>query len=53
MVSFSKASLREGMILSLHPTYYHEGVGAAKIGDMFLITSDGYENLSPISRETM
>ncbi|MFX0055603.1 MAG: M24 family metallopeptidase [Promethearchaeota archaeon] len=53
MVSFSKASLREGMVLSLHPTYYHEGVGAAKIGDMFLITSDGYENLSTISRETM
>jgi len=52
-VSFSKASLREGMVVSLHPTYYHEGVGAAKLADMLLITSRGYENLSTITRETM
>jgi len=53
MVSFSKASLREGMVVSLHPTYYHEGVGAAKLADMLLITSRGYKNLSTITRETM
>jgi Xaa-Pro aminopeptidase len=53
MASFSKASLREGMVVSLHPTYYHERVGAAKLADMLLITSSGYENLSTITRETM
>ncbi len=53
MVSYSKASLRKGMVMSVHPTFYQEGIGAAKIADMYLISSDGFENLSTISRETM
>ncbi|MFW9787520.1 MAG: M24 family metallopeptidase [Candidatus Thorarchaeota archaeon] len=49
----AQQSLREGMVLSIHPTGYAPGVGAVKIADVVLITQDGFENLTALARETM
>ena len=46
-------SLREGMVFSVHPTGFVDGVGTVKIADIFLITEDGCENLTSLARETM
>jgi Xaa-Pro dipeptidase len=46
-------ALRAGMIFSIHPTGFADGVGAAKITDIILITEDGCENLTTLARETM
>ncbi|TFG15024.1 aminopeptidase P family protein [Candidatus Thorarchaeota archaeon] len=53
LISSNPTSLREGMIFSVHPTFYHEKSGSVKTADVFRITQDGCENLSRISRETM
>ena len=46
-------SLREGMVFSIHPTGFADGVGAVKIADVILISEDGCENLTSLARETM
>jgi Xaa-Pro dipeptidase len=46
-------SLREGMVFSIHPTGFSGEAGTVKIADVFLITSDGCENLTTLARETM
>ncbi len=46
-------SLKENMVLSIHPTGYVDGIGTAKIADMVLISSNGCENLTTLARETM
>ncbi len=51
--SSNPSSLREGMIFSVHPTFYDEKSGSVKTADVFRITEDGCENLSSLSRETM
>ncbi len=43
--------LEPGMVLSLEMPYYGYGVGAISIEDMILITDDGHEVLSTLSRE--
>ena len=45
--------LKEGMVFTLHPTGYASGIGAVKVADVFLVTSDGVENLASLARETM
>ncbi|TFG32876.1 aminopeptidase P family protein [Candidatus Thorarchaeota archaeon] len=49
----SQFSLKEGMVFTLHPTGFVSGVGAVKIADVFLVTSEGVENLASLDRETM
>lgn len=51
--SESQYSLKEGMVFTLHPTGYVSGVGAVKVADVFLVTSEGVENLASLARETM
>lgn len=46
-------TLREGMVFSIHPAGFVDGVGAVKIADVFLITNDGNENLTSLAHETM
>ena len=46
-------TLKEGMVFTLHPTGYAPDVGAVKVADVFLVTSDGVENLASLARETM
>lgn len=46
-------SLKEGMVFTLHPTGYAPNVGTVKTADVFLVTSDGVENLANLARETM
>jgi Xaa-Pro aminopeptidase len=46
-------SLGENMVFSIHPTAFVEGIGTVKIADIVKISSDGCENLTTISRETM
>jgi len=53
LVAEVQQSLREGMVFSIHPTGFVEGVGAAKIADIVVITEDGCENLTTLARETM
>jgi Xaa-Pro dipeptidase len=53
ITSDNSFSLKEGMVFTLHPTGYVTNVGAAKISDVFLVTSDGVENLASLARETM
>lgn len=43
--------LEPGMVISLELPYYGYGVGAISIEDMVLITEDGHETLSGLSRE--
>jgi len=49
----SKSTLREGMVFSIHPTIYQAEVGCAKIADVLVITADGCESLTSLSRETL
>jgi len=53
ITSENSFSLKEGMVFTLHPTGYAPGVGAAKVADVILVTSDGVENLASLARETM
>ena len=53
LVSEVQQSLREGMVFSIHPTGFADGVGTVKIADIFVITEDGFENLTTLARETM
>ena len=53
LVSEVKQFLREGMVFSIHPTGFADGVGTVKIADIFVITEDGCENLTTLARETM
>lgn len=47
------ASLRQGMVLSLHPSSYLPAIGAMKIADLLLVTATGVESLSAVARETL
>ena len=49
----SQYSLKEGTVFTLHPTGFAPGVGAVKVADVFLVTSNGVENLASLARETM
>ncbi|MFQ5832127.1 MAG: M24 family metallopeptidase [Candidatus Thorarchaeota archaeon] len=47
------ASLRQGMVLSIHPSCYLPEIGAIKIADVLLVTASGVESLSAVARETL
>ncbi|TFF91239.1 M24 family metallopeptidase [Candidatus Thorarchaeota archaeon] len=49
----SQFSLREGMVFTIHPTMCVQEAGCAKVADVVTITSDGYESLGSLSRETL
>ncbi len=51
--SSSTSGIREGMVLSLRPVCNHPSVGTVKIADVVLVTADGVENLTSVSRETL
>ena len=53
LIADSQSHLRENMVLSVSPSSYAEGVGGAKIADIFLVASDGSTNLSGLARETI
>jgi Xaa-Pro aminopeptidase len=53
ITSENQFSLKEGMVFTLHPTGFSSGVGAVKIADVYLVTSEGVENLASLARETM
>ncbi|WP_165422398.1 M24 family metallopeptidase [Rhizobium ruizarguesonis] len=43
----SKVRLEAGMVLSVEPGIYVDGVGGARFGDTVLVTDTGYEVLTP------
>ncbi|HUW11568.1 MAG TPA: Xaa-Pro peptidase family protein [Anaerolineae bacterium] len=43
--------LEEGMVLNIEPPYYEIGTGALGVEDTFLVTKDGSELLTSISRK--
>lgn len=49
----SKSTFREGMVFSIHPTIHESEAGCAKIADVLMITGDGSESLTTISKETL
>ncbi len=49
----SKASINEGMVFSLHPTFFTTDTGAVRVTDVIMVTSNGCEVLSSVSEETM
>jgi len=49
----SKSTFREGMVFSVHPTIYEPEAGCAKIADVLMITGEGCESLTTISKETL
>ncbi len=53
ITSESQYSLKEGMVFTLHPTGFAPGVGAAKVADVYVVTSEGVENLASLARETI
>ncbi|MHA2425626.1 MAG: M24 family metallopeptidase [Candidatus Thorarchaeota archaeon] len=53
IMSGNTTTLREGMVLSIHPACFDPKVGSTKIADVLHITADGCENLSSLARETM
>jgi Xaa-Pro dipeptidase len=49
----SKSTFREGMVFSIHPTIHESGAGCAKIADVLMITGEGSESLTTLSKETL
>jgi len=47
LVPGEQAMLRPGMVLMVEPGAYHPDVGGVRLEQMFLITEDGHEVLSP------
>lgn len=43
--------LEEGMVLSIEPSLYEEGMGMFNIEENILITRDGYELLTPLNHD--
>ncbi len=46
-----KTVLKPNMVITIEPGIYIEGVGAARVEDMVLVTDDGYELLTNAPRE--
>ncbi|MCL2740288.1 MAG: M24 family metallopeptidase, partial [Oscillospiraceae bacterium] len=42
----SDYTLEEGMVITIEPGIYIEGLGGIRIEDMVLVTKDGYRNFS-------
>jgi Xaa-Pro aminopeptidase len=53
IMSGNSTALREGMVLSIHPSCYYPSIGSTKIADVLHVTEDSCENLSQLARETM
>jgi Xaa-Pro dipeptidase len=53
IMSQNSFSFKKDMVFTVHPTGFASGVGSVKVADIFLITSDGVENLASLARETM
>ncbi|TFG07510.1 aminopeptidase P family protein [Candidatus Thorarchaeota archaeon] len=49
----NKLLLREGMVFSIHPTCYVKDIGCIRMADIMLITHDGSETITSLTRETM
>lgn len=43
----SAVQLQAGMVLSVEPGIYVDGIGGARFGDTVLVTDSGYEVLTP------
>lgn len=43
--------LRSGMVLTVEPGIYKEGVGGARVEDMLLVNEDGFEELTTTERK--
>ena len=44
----SEQILKEGMIITIEPGAYIEGMGGVRTEDLLIVKKDGYENLSPL-----
>ncbi len=53
IVRNSTTSIREGMVFSLHPSFFISEAGAVKVADVVVVNSKGCEVLSSVSSETM
>lgn len=49
----SELILQPGMVFAIEPSIYEEGVGKFNVEENILITEDGYELLTPLSRELL
>ena len=47
------AAVREGMVFTIHPSAQASDIGCIKIADVFLVTADGCESFTTLTRETM
>lgn len=48
-----ESMLEENMVITIEPGIYVDGIGAARIEDMILVTSEGYEVLTSSPRELL
>ena len=53
LTSDNPFALKEGMVLTFHPTGYTPEIGTVKLADVFLVTTKGVENLGSLARETI